>query len=178
MKQKVINNIVICAILIILSLIFIFGDVYSILRFIFSGMGLLVIFHGVLNLLSLKMIHDEKEKTFLIIRIVLLFIVGTLLLVYPEGVINIIAGSLLLVIPIYKIIISNNKKEAFKDELIKIIIGIVIVVCGFGNIFNIVMTIMGFILGAIGLIYLVYNIILLIKLNSKIKKEDDSVIDV
>ena len=68
----------------------------------------------------------------------------------------------------------------FKKELVKIILGIVLILCGVGSVVKVMLYIIGGIVIALSLAYLAYTLIIYLKFRQKEKKEreENEVIDV
>ena len=109
-----------------------------------------------------------------------LIVAGAILLIFPNTVATIIAGTILLVAPLYNIFTSYNKKEIFKKELIKLILGVILILCGVGSIVKVFLYIIGGLAILLSLLYMIYNIIIYIKINKAYKKnkQENDVIDV
>ena len=89
-------------------------------------------------------------------------IMGLFLIIFPGGMLNIIFASILIVLPIIRIILANDKKEAFKDELFTLVLGIVILFFGINQT-----------LGSLVIIYALYNLYLAYQDYHKAKEEDN-----
>ena len=68
----------------------------------------------------------------------------------------------------------------FKKELVKLILGIVLILCGVGSVVQVMLYIIGGIVIALSIAYLIYNLVIILKIKSKEKKEreENEVIDV
>ncbi len=179
-KQQVIYNIIISGLGILLGLLFCFTDPHQFLRIVFTFFGIFIIVNALPSLFTLHYLTNEKEKNISIIISILMIAVGLLLIIYPHTVAYIISGCFLILLPLYKIIVNKDHLKTFKKEIVKLVAGVLLIICGIGTITNIILDIMGGIIIVLCIIYIIYNIILLIQLCKKEKKEkiDNDIIDV
>ena len=177
-KQQIAYNIIVSILGIIVGILLCFADPNDLLRFIFVGIGIFIVISGISSLLMNKYSFENEKNTNMVIGIIQM-ILGFVMIFYPHSIANIIVGILLIALPIYKILSNNNKKETLKKETIKLIIGLVILICGIGSAINVILDILGINVIALCTIYIIYNIIILIKTNKVLKQEqeDDEIID-
>ena len=177
-KQQITYNIIASLLGIIIGLLFCFTNPNEFLRFIFAGIGIFIIVSGVSSLLMNKYSIGYNKNSNLIIGVIQI-ILGFVMIIYPHNIANIIVGTLLIILPIYKVLTSNDHKEALKKEAVKLTIGLIILVCGIGSTINVILDILGIIIIVLSTIYIIYNIIILIKANKKDKQEqeDNEIID-
>lgn len=178
-KQKYINNIFYSIIGFIFGILLCFANAERFIKTILICIGIFVILMAIPGLLVTQYMN-EKEKNESVITSIITIIIGALLVFFPSQVIYFIVGALLIVFPIIRILSSSNKNESLKKELVKIVLGSVVLLCGFGVIFKIILIVIGVALIILSLLYFIYSIINLIKLNKNNKgnsKEND-VIDV
>lgn len=179
-KQNFIINVITSILGIVLGLLLCFSDAEDFLRFVFAGVAIYMFLLAIPSLILISKEENPKEKTRIYVIAFTLIAIGLVLLIYPKMVATIIGGTLLLIIPLYNIISSKDKKEMFKKELVKIILGIVLILCGVGSVVKVMLYIIGGIVIALSLAYLVYTLIIYLKLRHKEKKEreENEVIDV
>jgi hypothetical protein len=179
-KQRAFQNILISILTIVVGILLCFANSQEILRVVFITMGIIIIWGGITSLFSNKYIVDEKERNISFVISMVTIIVGFLLMYLYNQVAQLIVGVFLVALPIVKIISFKDHKDVLKKELSKIIIGIIVLVCGIGSIMDIILKILGVVVIILSLIYMIYNIYLIIKVN-KIERqeiEDSEVIDV
>lgn len=118
-------------IFIALGLFLIFVDSSFILMFIHTSMAFMLILLGISKFMLAK--RSKLDTYSGIVNIA----VGTLFLFFYNFIIDIILGSILVIFPIVRIVLSENKKLTFKQELPLFLMGIFIVFSGdlFVNIF-------------------------------------------
>ena len=179
-KQDVISKIIYSVLAIIIGLLFCFTDPNEFLRFIFAGIGLIFILLSIPGFVSFYRIEDENDRKTTLLYSIILVVIGLSLMIYPGLIINIIAGALLIAYPIYKIVKSRDKKEAFKKQIINIALGVLLILCGIGSIVGVILYVVGGLFILLGLVGLVYYIILLIIIKRKEDKQrkESEVIDV
>lgn len=179
-KQNIYNNIILSILGIILGIIICVIDPSKLLAVIFTCAGIFTVFCAIISLLELKQSKSEKEKNYVLISAIVMLAIGLLLIIYPNWIATIICGVFLLALPIYRIIINNNRLNALKKEATKLILGVILIFFGVGSVVKILLYIAGGIVILVSTLLLVYSIILLVKINKKDKKnkEDNDVIDV
>lgn len=179
-KQNLMINIITSILGIVLGLLLCFSDAEEFLRFIFAGVAIYLFLLAIPSLILVSKEDNKNEKTRIYVIAFTLIAIGAILLIYPTMIATIIGGALLLVIPLYNIISSNNKKEMFKKELVKLTLGIVLILCGVGSVVQVMLYIIGGIVIALSIAYLIYNLVIILKIKSKEKKEreENEVIDV
>ncbi len=179
-KQQILYNILISVLGVILGLLFCFTDPNRFIRIIFAGFGIFIIINALPGLFALNYAISEKEKTTSIIISIIMIVVGMFLIIYPHTIAYIISGCFLIVLPLYRILTSKNHMETFKKELVKLIAGVLLIICGIGTITSIILYILGGTIIVLSVIYMIYNIVLYIQINKKNKKDkiDNDVIDV
>ena len=163
---------------IILALV---GVVFGILLFflkIENLINVITIILGVLFLIDdiLKMLVSYPDKSVFgkssFIGAAIEAIFGLILCIFPGGVINIIFAIFLIVIPLVKIFLSEDKMATFKDELITIVLGIVLLFFGISSIIQVVR----YICGTLVILYALYNMYLAY-LDYKKAREEDNILD-
>jgi hypothetical protein len=179
-KQRAFQNILISILTIVVGILLCFANSQEILRVVFITMGIIIIWGGITSLFSNKYIVDEKERNITFVISMVTIIVGFLLIYLYNQVAQLIVGVFLVALPIVKIITFKDHKDVLKKELSKIIIGIIVLVCGIGSIMDIILKILGVVVIILSLIYMIYNIYLIIKVNKieRQEQEDSEVIDV
>ena len=120
MKKQLLTNLVLSIFGILLGVLFFFINSDTLLRLLFVLIGAYIILLSIPGFVSFSSIEDKSERTFTLVSSIVIASIGLALISYPHLVINIIAGVLFIALPIYRIIISENKKEKFKKEIIKL----------------------------------------------------------
>lgn len=179
-KQRAFQNILISILTIVVGILLCFANSQEILRVVFITMGIIIIWGGITSLFSNKYIVDEKERNISFIIAMITIIVGFLLIYLYNQVAQLIVGIFLIALPLVKIITFKDHKEIFKKEISKIIVGVIVLVCGISSIMDIILKILGIVVILLSLIYMIYNILLIVKVNKieKQEQEDSEVIDV
>ena len=180
LKQQVLSNIIMSILVFIFGLILCFADSEKLLNFILVAIGLFVIFNGFLYLLAMKYSFTDKERNNNLIFSIVCFTVGFALLVFRFLVAYIFVGCVLIALPIYKIIVNKEHFESLKKEFVKIIIGLLVIICGLSYSFKSILIVAGIVVMVLSIIYIIYNLILLVKISKLEKKEekDNDIIDV
>lgn len=179
-KHAFILNLITSLFGILLGVLLIFSDAEKLLQLVFGAIAIYLFFLAIPSLIVISKEENSKEKTKIMTIAVTMIVIGAILLIYPTTIATIIAGAFLLVIPIYNIITSKDKKASLKKELVKLVLGLVLILCGVGSIVQIVLFIVGGLVIAASLYYLIYNLVIYIKNIRKHKKynEENEVIDV
>lgn len=179
-KSTFLTSLVLSIFGILLGTLFFFIDSEALLRIVFICIGIYVIIVSIPGFITFSSIHDKKERNITLITSIVIAAVGLVLIFYPHMVVNIIAGVLFIALPIYRIIISKNKKETFKKELFRLCLGVVLLLVGFSGVFQVMLYIIGGLLCLFSLLYLIYSLVLYIKFNKTQKKyeKENDVIDV
>lgn len=153
----------------------------SIINYAFICLGIILILQAIPYLLlsATNGLHDQLSIVSFGISI-LNIVLGIILITSSNMVVSIIAGVVLIALPIYRIIVSNNKIEQLKNDLFRLILGLVMIVLGPGKAFSIILQIIGGILCAFCLYLIIRSCILMAKEKKveKKQKEDSEVIDV
>ena len=122
-----------------LGLLFVFLDYSKIIDWLYFVVSSFLIIGGLY-----KLFDQNKVKENYINGLVNIFI-GILLLLFRNFILSIILGCILLVLPIVRIVLSDNKKNTFKQQIPFIILGVLI--CFSGDIFaNVFFKILGVLL--------------------------------
>lgn len=179
-KQRAFQNILVSILTIVVGILLCFANSEDILRVVFITIGIIIIWGGITSLFSNKYVVEEKERNISFIISMITIVTGFLLIYLYNQVAQLIVGVFLIALPLVKIISFKEHKEVFKKELSKIIIGVIVLVCGIGSIMNIILKILGIVVILLSIIYMIYNIYLIIKVNKieKQEQEDSEVIDV
>ena len=179
-KQSFIINLITSLLGILLGVLLIFSDAEKLLQLVFGAIAIYLFFLAIPSLIFISKEENSKEKTKIITISITMIVIGTILLIYPTTIATIIAGTFLLIIPIYNIVTSKDKKFALKKELVKLILGLVLILCGVGSIVQVVLYIIGGLIVLVSLYYLIYNIVIYFRNIRKHKRfnEENEVIDV
>ena len=179
-KQNLMINMIVSFFGILLGLLICFSEAETLLRFVFGAIAVCLFFMAIPSLILLSNEPSSKERTKVMIVAITMIVIGAILLIYPTAVSTIVAGVILLVIPIYNIVNSIDKKFTFKKEVIKLALGVILILCGVGSLVQIILYIIGGLVCAVSLFYLIYSFILYIKYSRKDRQnqKDNGVIDV
>ena len=140
----------------VLGLWFILDNPAKIYRLIYGFIGISLIVTGT----SKVLLNDPKYTYDGMLNIV----TGVLIMFLHNYILTIIFGVIFLVFPLYRIWISNDKKYAFKREMLYLIFGLVVVLCG--DIFAFVLV------KIIGILFLIFAVLLFIMIfTAKVYKE-------
>lgn len=157
-------SIIFGALLIILS-IFAFKDLKNI---IFVTIGVLLI---VINSLFLLVTLLDSNKYYLVFNLIFEIIgivLGILFLNNDNTAVIIIVGCYMILFPIVRIFLSNDKKARLINELPSLIIGILLILFSFA--LDDILKIVTIVIGAIIVCYGIFDIIITIKLKRDINK--------
>ncbi len=179
-KHSFIINLITSLFGILLGLLLFFSNAEKLLQFVFAAIAIYLFFLAIPSLILISKEENSKEKTKIMVIAITLIVIAAILLIYPTTIATIVAGAFLLVIPVYNIITCSDKKMAFKKEFIKLVLGLVLILCGIGTIVQVVLYIIGGLVILVSLYYLIYSLIIYIKNVRKHKKfnEENEVIDV
>ena len=180
LKKQLLTSLVLSVFGILIGILFFFINSDILLRVLFVFIGAYIILLSIPGFITFSSIQDKSERTFTLVSSIVIAAIGLSLISYPHVVVNIIAGLLFIALPIYRIVMSENKQETLKKEIIKMCLGVVLILCGFGSVFQILLYVIGALIILLSIIYIIYNIILYIKINKAHKqyKEESDVIDV
>lgn len=179
-RNNYIYNIILSILSAVIGLLFIVVDPAEFLRLIFVFVGIFVIISALPSLFTLAVKEKSKEENILLVYTIIIVAVGILLITCPYTIAYVIGGIILLVIPLYRIATSIDKIQTLKKEIVKLVLGIILIVGGLGTTIRAILYVLGAVIIALSIAYLIYNAVLLFKLNKKEKKEqkDNEVIDV
>ena len=179
-KRYFIYNIVLSILGLFIGLLFIIADPEQFLKFVFIAIGIYIILTMIPLIFSLHLLGQGKERTIIFIYCLIQIAVALLLIIYPHTIAYYIAGAFLIVLPIIRIIFDKNHFETFKKEIVRLILGTILIVGGIGVTVQIILYIIGGLIMLCSLLYIVYTIILWSKVNKqeKINREQNDVIDV
>lgn len=139
-------------------------------NFICVCIGLLIIIVNIFPLImAISLVeHDRRYIPDLVLTLISI-VVGIVFMVDRKNIIiSIVLAVILIILPIIRIIMSDNKKEKFKEELPLLIIGLLLAFNVGDKIFQIALISFG------GLIF-IYGIIgLIINIKDEKSKDDDS----
>ena len=99
-------------------------------------------------------------------------ILGFLLIFFNTMVINIIAAAFLIILPIVRIFLSDNKRMALKNEALNIAVGIFVILFGFEGIIAVIR----YIVAAIVIIFAIINFVIAY-LEYKKSRNEDNILD-
>ena len=157
-------SIIFGALLIILS-IFAFKDLKNI---IFVTIGVLLI---VINSLFLLVTLLDSNKYYLVFNLIfeiIGIILGILFLNNDNTAVIIIVGCYMILFPIVRIFLSNDKKARLINELPSLIIGILLILFSFA--LDDILKVVTIVIGAIIVCYGIFDIIITFKLKRDINK--------
>ena len=165
-------------IFIALGLFLIFVDSSFILMFIHTSMSFMLILLGISKFMLAK--RSKLDTYSGIVNIA----IGTLFLFFYNFIVTIILGTILVIFPIVRIVLSDNKKLTFKQELPLFLMGIFIIFSGdlFVNIFFKIIGGLLILLGIYQFISIFFERIQILQVNygngSKEAKKRKNVVDV
>ena len=160
-KNLLIRLIAIVAITIILGIVLLLLDGSMITSFLFILLGGLLLIDGIIGL-----VNDKFTNKYFIISNIISIVLGLLLMFNFHNIINIIIAIWFIAFPIVDIIKDKtDKKETFKKQLPKMIVGLIIILFGIGGFVDILLKIVGWCSIAFGVIYLILGLISLSKHN-------------
>ena len=157
-------SIIFGALLIILS-IFAFKDLKNI---IFVTIGVLLIVINSLFLLVTLLDSNRYYLVFNLIFEIIGIILGILFLNNDNTAVIIIVGCYMILFPIVRILLSNDKKARLINELPSLIIGILLILFSFA--LDDILKIVTIVIGAIIVCYGIFDIIITFKLKRDINK--------
>ncbi len=149
---------VLVAIALGILLILIDGDFFT--RILFIIFGVIFILEGLLALLS----ESVRKNVFLIVANALAILLGILLIFFQEGFIRISVGIYFIGVPVILLILRREYfKEELKEQLPKIVVGLLVLILGIGGFVNILLDVLGWILIVGAVLYLILGCISLSK---------------
>ena len=171
-KVSIISSIVLMAIGILISLLAYFAY-DSFINFVCVMLGIFIILCNIYPLMvySSLITQDKSYMPNFIIALVFI-IIGTLFIFVHGLVMSIIAAIFLVILPIIRIVLANDKKSQALKETPLLVVGALVLFNVFDGIFRWVLIAGGIVIFLIGLVYLI------MLLTNKFKiKNDDNVID-
>ena len=142
-----------------------------VMALIFIVFGILTLLSGVSQLVSaLKNIGSGSiEAMFDLIMSIVTVCMGLVLIFLKNGIVMLVAGIYLIIFPIIRVLIAKEKLFQLKAELPSMILGVALVVLGPLAV-DIVFKIIGAVVIALSVMYMVFGIIATVKLNKRIAK--------
>ncbi len=160
------------------GLILIFISPATLLWVIFTIIGILVILSNIPNLLNgLANYSVSKEYKVMTISSIISIILGIIMIFWQNEIFSVIVAIWLLVLPLYRIIISNYKKMQLKKEALKLSLGIIVLIVGPLQSIEIIFKVIGIIVIAFTIVYFIASLILM-KKNKSVDVDKNDYIDV
>lgn len=103
---------------------------------------------------------------------IIYLVLGIMICFFSNMTINIIVAVFLIVLPIIRIILSQNKKQSFKDELFTMVVGIFVLLFGISS----VVKVLRYVAGTIVILFAIFNFIMAF-LNYRKARQSDNVFD-
>lgn len=126
------------------------------------------IYFIVVSAIRLLIMNGDKtiygQYTF--VSAIVYLILGILLVVFQTTIVSIIAAIFLVILPIIRIILSNDKMEMLKREVFNLVIGVFVLLFGFAPIIVVVR----YVAGTIVILFAIFNLISAILVYNKVKK--------
>jgi hypothetical protein len=173
-------HIILYIILAIVGASFIFIPTDTLVNFIFSVIGIMIVLLNIVPCMTyINALLQNKNKQFLFPAITysLMVMFGFMFIFgWSNLVISIMFGVALVVLPIIRIILDRGRIETIKRELPYVVLGLVIFFIPFSNIIGVLLKI----LGGLIIIYSIYMIIMILKnekKNNKNSKGNNIIID-
>jgi len=171
-KISIISSIILMIIGILIALLSYFSyDTFIHVICIF--LGIFIILLNIYPTLKYSSLMTQDNRYIPHFIIALSFLIIGILFIFSHGfVLSIITTTFLILLPIIRIILADNKKIQFLKEIPLLIIGIMVFFNVFDNIFRYVLITSGGVLFILGLVYLIS-----IFINKKDKEMENDVID-
>lgn len=157
---RLLLNSILC---ILLGILFIVIKPELVLNVAFITIGVIMILSGVIELIS------TDNKTFSITSVITIAL-GASIIIFRNNIAAIIVGVILIALPIVRIILSPKHFEQFKLEIINLVIGLILLICGPTNVIEIIFKIIGILLIVGAIIYLIMGLVIANK--KPVKKSD------
>lgn len=131
----------------------------ALLNFLCIVLGILTLFSGVPMLIRAIMNIKQKGGIFDIVMSALTVAFALALIFSRNFLVMIVCGVYLIALPLVRIVLSDEKKLQFKNELPSLIIGIVMVIAGPGKAVDFLFNIAGIVIIVLSAAYIVYGLI-------------------
>ena len=170
-KEDFKSKLIIAGIEVIIGILFFVLPIENIISVMTLIVGIILLISGVLKLLfnySSNSIYNKYLLSSAIAQILL----GLFLVIFRGGVANIVIGSIILAISLFRIILSDNKIKTLNEEIFTLLLALFILLFGIGAIVKVVR----YIAGALIILFAIYNLYLAY-LEYKKEKNKDNVLD-
>lgn len=155
----------------IIGILFFFLKLENTLNFFTILFG---IYFVIISIPRLLFTYNDKSRLgkYAFYSAIVYLVIGFLLIFFQMTIVNIIAAIFLVILPLVRVGLSENKKETFKNELFNIIVGLFVILFGFASIIKV----LRYVAGAIIILFAIYNIIIAF-INYRKAKQNDKIID-
>ena len=143
-----------------LGILFILLDGAFFARVVFIIFAVIFIIEAILALFS----EVVRKNIFLLIANILSIVLAILLIFFQETFVRIIVGVYFIAVPVVFLILRRDHfKEEFKEQLPKLVVGVLVLVLGLGTYVDLLLDIVGWLLILGSIVYLVLGCISLSK---------------
>lgn len=152
----------------VIGLVFILVPVNTLIWLTFIILGILIILFNIPTLIEdINNYKNVKKDIPGMVFTILCIILGLILIFWQKKFLLIAFGIYLIIFPVYKILIAEDRKKQLQLELPKIILGIISIILGPENTMNIIFKAIGIIIIIASIIYLICAILLVTKYKEK-----------
>lgn len=177
-KNLIINALVIFAVEVLIGILFIVIPAANIISALFVIFGLLVIIINIPTLFAyLPFYNTDYKAKYNVISSVANIILGIVMIFWQNEFFILVVAALCIVFPIIRICLSASKKAQFKQELVKLILGVVILVLGPWQMTDLIFDIFGYIIIGLAVVQLVCSLVQINKAKPVNNKSDKVIID-
>ncbi len=146
---------------ILIGLVFIFVPSDVLLDVIFTILGIIIILLNLVPCIYYFMLGKDNNRyyTYAVLSLVSIAI-GFAFIFMHNAVLAVILGSWLVVLPIVRIVLSNDKKAELKKSIPYFVVAILLFFIPANTIFDIVLKVFGGLLIALGVFGIIYRIVI------------------
>ncbi len=154
-KFNLVTTLVVAALGILLGILLLSLNADLLLKIIFVVMGIVTVLSAIPALLSALFTENGKASRLTLISSLLSVVLGILMICWHSGVLMVILGFYMLVLPLLEIILSHNKKQSLIGNLPQMIIGVLLILIGPGKVLHVILKIAGWAVIALSALYAV-----------------------
>lgn len=163
-----VTGIVMSALLgVLLSVFLLLVDVNFLLNIIFVVLGVLTVFNNLPSLIFSVAEFRSKEGKILFALSLIATVLGVLMIFFHNGILMILLGVYFVLVPLLRLIFSKDRAELVREELPKLILGVVMILLGPASLVSILFRVAGWVVLGLTVLYTIGALISLRKSQHK-----------
>ncbi|MBQ9760077.1 MAG: hypothetical protein IJW16_01880 [Clostridia bacterium] len=144
---------------ILLSLFLLLVDVHFLLNLVFIVLGILTVLNNLPSLVFSVAEFRTKEGKLLFVLSLIATVLGILMIFFHNGIFMILLGVYFVLVPVLRLIFSRDRAELLREELPKLILGVVMILLGPAYMVSILFRIAGWVVLALTVISAIGSLI-------------------